>query len=283
MPINYSCCGLCPQEPLADVQLRAQTVRLLLLFNFLSLGMLLHYDSLAQRSSAIEINPFLRTDSYPGFLYRIDGVIHDSINLRGTSWGVNISYNLPVSRSSILKLGLGYYRHRFDKIININTLFSESDSRNIYFPGAYIVYSTDKYFYNIISVNTSFEKQFISKKEIQVSGGLQLANHITFSQNYHITAPYPLGPAQGRYTQNKLRYFGSSVSVYFSMMKKFGAIQIGPSLIIPVFEGWKQDAVFPGENNASMRTKWLRGIGGGLLIRIPLTLVAKPAGSGKLK
>jgi hypothetical protein len=50
------------------------------------------------------------------------------------------------------------------------------------------------------------------------------------------------------------------------LFKKTDKIEIGPSLIVPVFDIWKQDVVFPEENSADSRTKWFSGIGLGISI-----------------
>ncbi|MCW3117735.1 MAG: hypothetical protein JWM28_1817 [Chitinophagaceae bacterium] len=243
-----------------------RSVHLLVLVLFFSIF------SFSQKSgSRLEINPFIRTDAYSKFSYQTGGITRDEVTIKGTSWGLNLSYKIPLKNNFSVKAGLGYYRYSFNKIDHLNTTFGHSDKRIIGYPSTYyLLFATNKYWYNTVSVNTALERAFIIKNNTQVIGGLNLSNHITYSQYYHIPVDYPVGPKHGRYTRNKIRYFGTSANVYFSLVQKIGNIQIGPSFIIPVYDTWKQDYVFPEEYDSGTRSKWLRGIGIGLVFSIPL-------------
>ncbi len=216
-------------------------------------------------SSEIEITPYIRMDWRPKFSYAINSASTFFVNIKGTSWGVNANYKLPVRKNLYLKVGVGYYRYSFDKIYSYNAQFGKGNARIINFPSPlYIIFATDKYWYNCFSMNTGIEKLFnIEKKTILVTG-INLNNFYTYSQYYHITEDYPTGPPNHRYTLKHNHYFGFSANLQATLLKKIGKIAIGPSIILPVFDLWKTDEAFPEKTNSGIRSKWLRGIGLGV-------------------
>jgi hypothetical protein len=60
------------------------------------------------------------------------------------------------------------------------------------------------------------------------------------------------------------RFFGLSTLVNVGLIKQVGKIRLGPMISIPIYDMWKQDAVFPEESNINVRSKWLRGIVAGI-------------------
>lgn len=227
----------------------------------------------------IEVNLYTQRDWYPEFSYSINPTNSNSAKIRGTSWGSNANYKLSLGKELFLKVGAGFYRYSFNKIEVRNTLFStsKSPSRIIAFPSPlYVIFVTDKYWYKTVSTDIGIEKVFDVNNDWQISAGLSLTNYYTFSQTYHMTPDYPVGPHHHKYKLKNNRYFGLSSSIELGLLKKFRQINIGPVLILPVYNMWKQDKVFPknenfAESNLDGRHKWFRGIGFGISCNYSLT------------
>ncbi len=214
-------------------------------------------------SNQIEFTPFIRLDRYPKFSNVFNGPAStDYIIMKGISFGLYLAYKIPITRSVLLKPGIGYYKYSFNNIKKENTLFGKSTGRDINFVSpVYITFFTDKYRYNTIMANIGVEKIFNSKKNIQIVTGINWNNYFAISEYYHLVYN-PEGSQD--YLKNNKRYFGSSVYINISLLKKFQKVSIGPSLILPVFDNWKMDETFPEETNSSSRSKWLNGIGLGI-------------------
>ena len=233
---------------------------------------------LAQKpKSQIEINPYIRMDGFPQFSYAINSSNTYFVNIKGTSWGINANYKLPLNKKLFVKAGLGYYRYSFDKIDSYNTQFGKGDARIINYPNlaVYILFATNKYWYNCFSFNLGIEKQFDISKKVIIISGIDLSNFYTYSQYYRITADYPTGPPNHSYKVTNSRYFGILASAHVGVLKKFGKVTIGPNLILPIYDIWMQDKIFPQsptsiESNSSERNKWFRGIGFGITLNYSL-------------
>ena len=214
-----------------------------------------------QKLGRIEIKPYVRFDSYPEFSYNIAGrPSTDYLKMEGTSWGLNTYYRFPMYKGFNLKGGLGYYKYSFTTLENHNTQFGSGDSRVIIYPSFFQpVYTTDNYYYNSIAIKLGIEKIIKLKNDFFIVSAVELNNYFTVSQSYHITF-------QGSqpYKNTSTRFFGHSVTLDFSLLKQIKETQIGPILILPVFDNWKKDNVFPGESNSENRNKWFNGIGFGI-------------------
>ena len=223
--------------------------------------------SVAQKPlNQIEINPYLRWDSYPKFVYTINTVTSNTVKIKGTSWGIDAAYKFPFSNKFRLKTGFGYYKHSFNDVDQVNSLFGKNDNRIIdYTPSGpmspSILYATNKYWYNSIVVTIGIEKYIDISKSLQLFYGVDIRNYYTFSQQYHIVYPVPEGT---NYRRTDNRYFGFSANLNAGVRKKFGKTSIGPSIILPVYDIWKKDGVFPQEENNKSRKKWLKGFGVGI-------------------
>ena len=226
----------------------------------------------AQKKMAeLEVNPFVQMDWYPEFTYRINPVNYNKVRIRGESFGINTIYSYPLKDAN-LNIGMGYYRYSFTKIKQQNTSFGKSNNRIIDYvpPGPFIpsiLYATDKYWYHTISLNIGVQKYFDLKNDWQLSTGINLANYFTIAQTYHIR--------DFKYKQSDFRYFGFSASLELGLIKRVNNIHIGPILILPVYDLWKQDRMFPKnanslESNSATRHKWLRGVGMGISIKFPI-------------
>ena len=231
------------------------------IFTF-SFFLFLTIDAQSQnKSDQIEIKPFIRTDSYPEFSYNYAGrVSTDNLKMKGKNWGITLNYKHSLKNNFNLNGGLGYYNYSFDKLENINTQFGKSETRPIKYPSlTNLGYYTDAYHYNSISLNIGIEKFIYLKKDLLLITGIEFSNYFTFSQFYHIS--YQGTPV---YKNKVNRLFGHSLCLNISLLKQVGKIQIGPVIVLPVFDSWKKDNVFQGEVNSEYRNKWLNGIGLGI-------------------
>jgi hypothetical protein len=110
------------------------------------------------------------------------------------------------------------------------------------------------------------EKLFEVNKDFIIIGGLAARNYFTISQRYHLPfdnsfIPQPELQIQNNYQTSKKENFGFGGELNLGILKKIGKLYIGPSLIIPVYDSWKQDSIFPTENSSGSRNKLLRGLG----------------------
>ncbi len=222
---------------------------------------ILSNNVISQKSfSKIELKLFQRTDWYPEFSYNVGGrPSNDFLKMRGISWGAVANFKYPLSQQIKIKAGLGFYNYSFNHLENRNSLFGKGTSREIDYPSQINVnYTTDRYYYRSVLLNIGVEKEFLIKHNLVLAIGPELSNYYTISQKYHLTY------GGINYKRKENAFFGHSIVLNASLFKKTDKIEIGPSLIIPVFDIWKQDDVFPGENRADSRSRWLRGIGVGI-------------------
>lgn len=237
---------------------------------FLIIVLLFLQDAKAQKNyKQIEIEPYIKLDKYPQFTNAINVISNYKLKINGTSWGFNSSYKTPLKKKFFLKVGIGYFKYAFNKIKSINQSFGEGKRRIINYPTTLsIVLGTDKYWYNTVCINLGIEKVFELKSDLQLNCGIRLLNYFTFSQHYHIPADNSFIPPalkiENNYKTTVNRYFGTGTELNLDLLKKIRKVSLGPSLIIPVYNSWKQDAIFPTETNSSNRSKWLGGIGIGL-------------------
>ncbi len=237
---------------------------------FATLFLLISYSSFGQKEKAlIEINPYLQWDNYPSFTFPFNSTRNNTIKINAISWGVAANYKFSLKKNWLAKIGTGYYKYSFNNIKNYDPLFGNNTRRGINYPGgsATFYYVCDKYWYNTITVNLGFEKLFDLKKDVDFIGGFDVINYYTFSQQYNI----PGSNFDRKYKTANNRYFGLSLNLNAGLQKRFGNIIIGPTIILPVFRMWKQDMVFPQEENNGSRSKWLRGIGVGFTCSYNLT------------
>jgi hypothetical protein len=245
-------------------------MRKLIVFVFFSFTFSAGYAQSMDRE--IEMNSYVRFDKFPKFMNRINSVAQYDLQIAGTSRGLNAVYKVPLVKDFLIKLGAGYYKYSFRKITSNHKTFGKGDRRIIDYPTALgITLGTDKYWYNTINLLLGLEKQFVMTKNVKILTGMNLNNYFTFSQQYHLPydnsfIPQPELKIKNDYKTNGKRYFGLSSEAYLSIFTKINKVAIGPSLIIPVFDTWKQDNIFPTENNSNNRHKWFNGIGVGFTI-----------------
>ncbi len=238
-----------------------------ILLNFISIFFFLHTLVAQERSPKLEINPYYRYDTYPRISYRIDQRARiDTLQMQGNSYGVNVNYAIPAFKTYTFKVGLGYYRHSFTEITQTGIIYGRLlDGREIYYPNpTAFFFITDRYWYNTVNVNLSIEKDVVLSKTVNLQVGISTGNYFTFSQYYHMPA-FDID-----YNTSKVGYFGFSSSVNASILKRFNSVQVGPSLIIPIVDMWKKDALLPESNECSFKWKYFNGVGIGLIVNYAL-------------
>ena len=231
----------------------------------------------AQRNTnSLEIEPFLRWDKYPTFTNDINVIARYQLAIRGRSWGVNTNYKIVDHNKRYFKIGLGYYRYSFNDIVSTHRSFGQGNRRVIDYPTTLgIILVTDRYSYNTINLNLGVGSHVKLNKETNLLFGANVRNHFTFSQSYHIPydnsfIPQPELQIKNNYKTFKKRYFGLGGELNIGMLKRIHKLNIGPNLIIPVYDNWRQDDIFPTENNSASRSKWFSGIGVGIICNYPI-------------
>jgi hypothetical protein len=231
----------------------------------------------AQRNTnCLEIEPFIRWDKYPTFTNDINVIARYQLAIRGRSWGINTNYKIVDHKKRYFKFGLGYYRYSFNQIISTHRTFGEGDRRVIDYPTTLgLVLVTDRYSYNTINMNLGIGNHIKLNKEMNLLFGANFKNHFTFSQYYHLPYDNSFIPQRelqikNNYKTFKKRYFGLGADLNIGILKSIGDLNIGPNLIIPVYDNWRQDDIFPTENNSASRNKWFSGIGVGIICNYPI-------------
>lgn len=238
--------------------------------NFVIIGLvcflfLFSNSALSQKSKGqLEINQFVRFDWYPKFQYSINSVNSNSVKIQGTSWGIDAFYKFLVKKRVYIKTGLGYYKHSFNKINQVNSLLGKSKTRIIedYVPPAgpapSITYTTSKYWYNTVAFRAGCEIRKDYSNGIILNYGIGAGIYYTFSQNYFIEYPEP------DYKTTVGRFFGGTTYGHISIQKRIQNFSFGPSIHLPVYDLWKKDDVFPKESNNETRNKWFNGLAVGI-------------------
>lgn len=216
----------------------------------------------------IQINPFIRIDWYPKFTNSPNPVSTNQIKLRGTSPGLGVAL-LNSKRKLYFRYGLSFMRQSFNDIEQNNSVFGKSSNRVIedytppggLTPG--VVYTTDRYFYNNLGLEFGLGSFVYFKNSFRFSYGLNLSNYFSFSRTYHITSPQPKGT---NFRVSSFQYFSLIADANFSISKALGKNRVGIFCVLPLYQMWKQDSHFPGEDNSNWRNKGLGGISFGLAL-----------------
>jgi hypothetical protein len=107
-----------------------------------------------------------------------------------------------------------------------------------------------------------------------ITTGIIVKNYFTFLQEYHM--PYdnsfvqPALKIENDYRTNVKRYFGLGTEFKIGLLKRMNKLSIGPSLIVPIYDNWRQDKIFPTETNSDNRSKWFKCIGIGIICNYSL-------------
>jgi hypothetical protein len=228
----------------------------------------------AQRQ--LEVVPYLRYDRYPEFIFANNTTNWYTLKIKGTSWGVNTALKHPLTKNLRLKAGLGYYKYSFNDLesqLSIPNL-GKGDRRSVsYASDIYILFYTPKYWYNCLTGSLGVERPFFLKRGFEVVGGATLSSYFTYNQRYYWDYEYPAHRGN-KYRRSNSRFFGFSALVHAGVLKQVGKVSVGPTVSVPVYDIWKQDDTFigdgRGESNADSRSKWIRGISGGISINYSL-------------
>lgn len=238
--------------------------------------LLFAFCTYAQRqNNTIEIQPYFRYDKYPQFAYAVNSISARKINIQGKSYGVSVAYGHGLSRDIKAKFGIGYYRLSFNKI-DAENRYGNPNSRVIDYPSPlFIIFSTNKYWYHTVSASIGIDKVFYSKKDLFLSGGLNISNFFSFSQYYRIKQDYPTGPPDNRYMRYKKRNVSASVDLQLAVNKRLGErINLGPMINLPIFSIWALDDAFSDgyaqEYPSKYKSKWLTAYAVGLQLSYSL-------------
>jgi hypothetical protein len=214
------------------------------------------------RATSIEINPLLKYDTYKEFYGWETGIGGKHyVKPKGLSYGLNISFKKTLFNDYNLSLGIGYFRYSFNKI-NSRSNLGTGNSRLIDFSSPlFILFYTDKYCYNTLSLNIGIDKQLKLRNNYSLITGLGLSNYYNLSQYYHLTSN---SEGSVDYKKKNKQYFGLSAELGIGLLKKIKQFSIGPKIQIPVFSNWRTDNTFPNETNSGSRSKWFNGLGIGI-------------------
>lgn len=223
----------------------------------------------SQSRNYLELAPYVRFDKYPAFDYSINAQTTNTVKITGTSWGAGLWYHFRSDHAVHFKAGIGYDRYSFNTIKGENSSFGQISQRTINYVGnGDVIYATNKYWYHTLTASIGVEQLIPLQKNVTFNWGLSLKNYYTFAQYYRITHDFPTGPPRHRFVRHAKRNFAFSGLLEASVLKELHKFSVGPFLQVPVYDQWQQDALFPQENDTDSRSKWLRGIAGGISLRL---------------
>lgn len=131
---------------------------------FISFSILSNFAKSQEQVRQIELTPFVRIDKFPQFSYVWGRPSTDYVNIKGISFVFNLAYKIPVTKSVLLKPGIGYYKYSFNNIKKVNTLSGQSNVRDIGFVSpVYILFFTNKYSYNTVVQILELKRLLITK------------------------------------------------------------------------------------------------------------------------
>ncbi|HEY9257509.1 hypothetical protein [Chitinophaga sp.] len=217
------------------------------------------------KANSIELYSYFIHDNYGSFDNSYGrSSFSTKLSLKGDSYGISAYYIRALSGKLQARIGLGYYKYSFNKIntYDARTNGGTYPKRPLVYPttDAIMLY-TDGYYYNTITFNIGADRVFALNKGYELLAGGSLQSYYTYSQVFKIPAPqnarYP------DYKRKKSEFFGFSANLNIGFNKNFGNFYVGPRILIPVFDQWKQDEIFLEPQNAS-RNKWFTGFGGGI-------------------
>ncbi len=232
------------------------------------------------RNTFLDFNVFYKYDKYPTFSNNINVISNYQLSIIGVSWGINGNIKKEILKNIIFESGIGYYKYSFNKIKSQHPTFGIGKQRSINYPTTLgISLYTDKYWYNTANFNIGIGRKIKLSKKYHIETGFNVSNFFTYSQHYKIPVDNSFIPPALRiendYKLKNKSYFGSSIFYTISVFKSINKISIGPNLILPIYEKWKLDNIFPTENISSSRNKWLKGISGGVKISYSLNKKSK--------
>ncbi|TAD84051.1 MAG: hypothetical protein EAY75_13825 [Bacteroidetes bacterium] len=226
---------------------------------------LITIDVWAQTSKySLEINPFVRYDRANEF-YAWQTTIggRHFAKTTGISSGINFNVHKRISRIGNMYAGLGFYRHLISGL-DVRNNRGQSNQRLINYPSpTFLLFYSDKYAYNNLSLNLGYECRFKLKQNYTITTGIDVNGLYTFSQYCRLTAN-PDGSIH--YRSRNARMLGFFAGLDVGLIKNFKRVSIGPKIKIPVFSRLKTDATFSEETDDNYGDQWLSGIGLGISV-----------------
>jgi len=213
-----------------------------------------------KRQNAIELTPYFRYSNYGTYDDWYGRSFATKLTLKGTSFGLNADYILNVARDWQARIGIGYFKYTFNNLKNVDVrnVGGTSDKRPFEYPHPdAVLFYTDNYSYNTLSINFGWEKVCQLKKGYAFTAGAALQTYYTYSQLFKVT-----WDNYSDYKRKDAGVFGFSANINFGITKHFQNFYLGPKLFIPLFDQWKKDKIFAEDSGS--RSKWFSGIGGGI-------------------
>lgn len=217
-------------------------------------------EAMAQeRGNALELQPYLKFDKYPGFDDWFGSDNATKLNIRGTSWGLAALFKKSLFSNIESKIGIGFYQYTFNDVTNSNPSSGlETSGRPFDYPNLEKIasdYYTDNYHYNTFSFQLGADRVFPVKNGYEFLAGVNIVNYFSYAQIYKVI------PARyGTFKLKDFQHFGISGYLNIGLNKYIGEFYIGGQVIVPIYDQWKQDALFR-EDQGDSRSKWLGGLG----------------------
>jgi hypothetical protein len=226
------------------------------------------YSCYCQTTNSFELKASVRSDWYPAFKYSINPSNSYVVKINGISPTLSFGYYFSIFKKYYISFGMGYNRTNYSDIQSTHSLFGKGHSRVINAPtaGAYVIVGTDKYSYNNILATAHFETEIHRQSKYHITLGVEVHDYYTLSQSYHVRNN-PAGLPNDRWKKFVNKNFG-----YGGLMTLTGvpnAKKYGIFIVLPVYDRWAQDIVFPAtedrnESPSDNRSKWFRGLGLGV-------------------
>lgn len=225
----------------------------------LILAILFVASAMAQNKKRVELVMFSRYDQNNYTTRYFSRSYTNETKLSGVSYGLGINYIHSLHKNWHLTAGLAYYRIGIDKIRQITPFSTTAKTRSIdyrNYDSLFILFSTDKYYYNNIGLQVGFSyEKSLSKKTYFVTGA-DIGYLYTFSQSYHI----PFYNHQYKTTDGNISGLSLNASVGLLQKIKKEKYYIHPKIILPVHQSFSGDEIL-GEDPGIRINKLFMGIG----------------------
>ena len=225
--------------------------------SLLTITFLLSCIIVFSQKRAFELSLLGRYDRHANYVTNFGRVQDDTMQLFGASFGIGVQINQPVGRNLNLYAGIGFYRHRVNKINTTQHPFSGVGHYRLinYSDGStYFQYGTNHYYYNNISYTLGAEWKFSVKQTHSKFLSLEFVDYSTFSQRYNV------GGNNNTYSTSRTDHFGWGINTSVGFKRQLKSFYIKPALLIPVYQRIKGDEAF-SESSSMKVSKWCNGVG----------------------
>ena len=225
----------------------------------LVIGMAFCFVSVAQNMESIEFSSTVRYDRHGKYVSNFAGrAYNDTTRLYGMSYGASLQYRRELLKNLSVYMGIGFYRLGVDKVRG-NIPFGipgTRTARNIYYDDGMtnLLYSTDKYYYNNLSLTLGFTKSFPIENKLKIDISAEGVGYYSYSQRYDLNDGYRT------YTASNSKKVEFGANLLLGVCKEFDRFYIRPALLIPVYQNLKGDRIFFEDENLNI-TKWFQGVG----------------------